>query len=238
MIEQQENHWWFKARRKIIHTILKKKISSKNTTILEIGCGTGSNLLMLREFGHVSAMEMDKFALDHASKITGIDVKTGWLPDNIPFQGKFDLICMFDVLEHIKDDTLALIKTRKMLNPNGILILTVPSHSWLYGTHDKIHHHYRRYSTKALKKILNISKIKILKTSHLNFFLFPALVLARIADAFYEQKKTIGYKTPRKLLNTLLYKIFVFERYLIAKINVPFGGSVIVLAKPYNPSDG
>ena len=101
MAKQQETHWWFKARREILHTILKKYIPTKRADILEIGCGTGGNLLMLKKFGRVSAMEMDKFASDYASKTTGIAVKKGWLPDNIPFQKKFDVICMFDVLEHI-----------------------------------------------------------------------------------------------------------------------------------------
>ena len=82
MARQQEIHWWFKARREILHTILKKYILTKRPDILEVGCGTGGNLLMLKKFGHVSAMEMDEFASDYASKTTGIDVKTGWLPDN------------------------------------------------------------------------------------------------------------------------------------------------------------
>lgn len=233
LAKQEETHWWFKARRRILYTILKKNIPAKQRAILEIGCGTGGNLSMLKEFGRVSAIEMDDYASTYASKMTGIDVKTGWLPDNIPVQEKFDAICMFDVLEHVKDDELALEKIRNLLNPNGILILTVPAHQWLYGPHDKMHHHYRRYSAKTLKRILPINNMEVIRISHFNFFLFPLLIIARIVDIFLKQKKSIGYNTPNKLLNILFYKIFVFERCFLNRINFPFGGSAFAIAKKY-----
>jgi len=233
MAYQQENHWWFKARREHIRTILKKYTPNRNIKILEIGCGTGANLSMLKEYGEVYAMEMNEFASGYASETTGLEIKIGWLPDNIPFDEKFNIVCLFDVIEHVKDDKTALKELQKLLLPDGIAIITVPAHPLLYGVHDKMHHHYRRYSTKALRKIIDESHMKTLKISHFNFLLFPALLITRIIDIILKPERSTGYSIPNPFLNKILYKIFLSEKFSLNLISVPFGGSAFVILKKH-----
>ena len=64
----EENHWWFCGRRKIIDLFLKKIKLKKNANILEIGCGTGSNLNMLKSYGFVSAIEPSEEAIYYLKK--------------------------------------------------------------------------------------------------------------------------------------------------------------------------
>jgi SAM-dependent methyltransferase len=102
--------------------IIKKILSSffpvkQERRILEIGCGTGGNLGLLSTYGNVHAMELDDEAIAMADKRSVCRVLKGSLPDDIPFEGGFDLICMLDVLEHIDDDIEALESARKRLNP-------------------------------------------------------------------------------------------------------------------------
>jgi 2-polyprenyl-3-methyl-5-hydroxy-6-metoxy-1,4-benzoquinol methylase len=231
MTETQQNHWWYKARQVLLKTILHKYLSPGPLTILEIGCGTGGNLSMLKKYGTVFAMEMDSFAADYAAKHSNSAVKIGWLPDNIPFKEKFDVICLFDVLEHVEDDKTALLKITQLLNPCGIIILTVPAHQWLYGTHDKMHHHFRRYSSSALRKIIPSEDMEIIKRSHFNFILFPFLVLSRLMDKKLKPEKSSGYQTPEKFINAIFFTLFSLEKHLINRINVPFGGSAYLILK-------
>ena len=61
-----------------------------------------------------------------------------------PFEDEFNAVCMFDVLEHIKEDALALKNVNKSLTHKGKLVLTVPSHMWLWNRDDAIAGHKTR----------------------------------------------------------------------------------------------
>jgi len=155
----------------------------------------------------------------------------GWLPDNIPYNEKFDLICMFDVLEHIQDDKKALIKIAGLLKPAGTLIITVPAYSWLYGAHDKMLHHFRRYSKNTLNEIINYSDLKVLKSSYFNTLLFPLVILARLTDMLKNSDASIGYSTPNNIVNHLFYRVFSIETILLNKTNLPFGASIVAVCR-------
>ena len=68
---------------------------------------------MLSTFGNLSGMEMDQNAVEIAKSRGVCEVKQGKLPDKFPFDINFDLICMFDVLEHIEKDVETLNSIKK-----------------------------------------------------------------------------------------------------------------------------
>ena len=141
----EKNHWWFFGRRKILELFLKKIKLKKNAKILEIGWGTGSNLKILKNYGLVSAMEPSEDAINYLRKkdLTGINFNKGKCPEDINFEDKFDLICMFDVLEHIEEYKETLSNIIKGLKNNGRLFITVPAYLWLWSRHDIILMHKR-----------------------------------------------------------------------------------------------
>lgn len=110
MAQTQHDHWWFRARRSILKAQLERLGLPHPARVLEVGCGTGANLSMLSAFGQVDAMELDDFALEIARQEACADVRKGWLPNGIPFDGgaRYDAVCLFDVLEHCENDHAAL----------------------------------------------------------------------------------------------------------------------------------
>lgn len=230
MIKQQKEHWWFITRREILDTYLSNLKLPKNINIPEIGCGTGGNIKMLQQYGNVKAVEMDDFAIEYA-KITGAEIRQGFLPNNFPYEEKYDLICMFDVLEHIEEDAETLQVIKKHLNLSGQLLITVPAHQWLYGTHDKLLHHKRRYSKINLSALATDNGFKIERISFFNSLLFPFVIIARIVDIFKKSEMAMGYGTPNKVINFIFYNIFKSEKKLLNKVNLPFGTSLIMLLK-------
>jgi SAM-dependent methyltransferase len=225
----QEQHWWFKARREILHQSLQQLNLQTDCQILEIGCGTGGNMEMLAEFGSVVGMEMNEFAADYARNITGKQVLVGALPDRIPFTQQFDLICLFDVLEHIEDDMGAMASIKRLLKPGGQLILTVPAYQWMFGSHDRTLHHFRRYNKSSLVNSISSIEIVINRASYFNTLLLPVAILSRCLDSLIRKSQSIGYSTPIKLINFILYKIFSMERHLLRHINFSAGCSILIV---------
>jgi SAM-dependent methyltransferase len=185
MAETESRHWWFLGRRAILARVMERLALPRNSRILEVGCGTGGNLSMLGTFGAVSAVEMDGNAREIASRKTAnrYDIRAGCCPDEIPFQDQlFDLICMFDVLEHIDRDTETLIAIKRMLASNGRILLTVPAHQWLWSAHDEFLHHKRRYSATELRQKVIAAGLRPVKMSYFNTILFPLAAIMRLKD--------------------------------------------------------
>ena len=233
MARLQDTHWWFRARRRILDSQLQALNLPADCRILEIGCGPGGNLPMLQARGEVEAVEMDDYARQQASQ-SGVPVSKGWLPDNIPAEaGSYDLVCLFDVLEHVADDAAALQCIHTLLRPGGRVLLTVPAWPWLYGPHDRQHHHYRRYRRPPLRNLLTGAGFTPLKLSYFNSLLFPLVAAARLLEksGLLSPKQALGQRQPPAPLNALLYTLFACERHGLRRFDLPLGVSLLALAR-------
>jgi SAM-dependent methyltransferase len=236
----EDKHWWFIGRRRIIEKILNYVNFGNNPDILEVGCGTGGNLSMLSKYGNIYALESNERAIEIANNRGITKVEKGSLPDNIPFKGqKFDLIVMFDVLEHIEDDLETLRILKRSLKPYGKLLLTVPAYQFLWSHQDDICNHKRRYIRRDLEQLINKAGFSILYSTYFNTILFPIVVIVRMFKNVI--RSAVGniikiydegdFKIRSKTLNRLLIKIFSFERHMIPWIVFPFGVSIMLVAQ-------
>lgn len=232
MSETEDRHWWFRGRRQILSTLVKSLGLPPQARILEVGSGTGGNLRMLSRFGVVSAMEMDASARQIAHRKLGdsFDVRAGHCPAEIPFRGeRFDLICMFDVLEHIDEDTQTLRALGSLLAPGGRLLVTVPAYQWLWSAHDEFLHHKRRYTAARLRRVADNAGLAVRRLSYFNTLLFPLAAIARLKDRLLGSGKATGTDVPSGPVNSALERIFGLERHLLASASLPFGVSLMVV---------
>ena len=231
----EDKHWWFVGRRMIIDKIIRQLNLEQHSKIFEAGCGTGGNLNMLARYGEVSAMELDEIACQFANERKVTKVKLGSLPDNIPFSEEYDLIVILDVLEHIDDDLGAAIALNSRLKPGGWLLITVPAYQFLWSKHDEINHHKRRYTLRNLKQVIKKSGYSVHYSSYFNSFLFPVVAGVRLLkNVLKTETDNVGSNDlilPAKPVNKFLTFLFGSERYLIGNISIPFGVSVLLLAK-------
>jgi len=232
MYLNEDRHWWFVARRMIINKILSNYLPVKEKRrILEVGCGTGGNLGLLSTYGSIYAMEFDEEALAMAEKRRFCHVLKGSLPDDIPFEGGFDLICILDVLEHIDDDLGALESAGKRLCPGGKILITVPAFKFLWSEHDITLHHKRRYGKKELIKLVQISGFRIIYHTYFNMLLFPVIAAVRSLKIINDKKCETDVRMPSKFVNLLLTAILSGERFFMPRISLPFGTSILMLAE-------
>lgn len=232
LAKAEEQHWWYVSRRQIMRdTLLRMKLPA-GARILEVGSGTGGNLDMLAEFGKVSALEMDANARELAHHKTSgtFDIREGMCPSNIPFAGEtFDLICMFDVLEHIPEPIETLRRLNVMLSPGGRIVVSVPAYQWLWSSHDKFLHHRRRYTRKQVCTEAQAAGLLADRATYMNMILFPLAVVARLRDRLLRSETSSGMATPTPLMNALFRRVFCSEARLLQRVNLPFGVSIMAI---------
>lgn len=230
MAATEDRHWWFAGRRRILSSVIVGLNLPRDAQVLEIGSGTGGNLMMLSRFGQVSAMEMDANARAIAMAKTGgrFDIRAGICPHAIPFsEQRFDLICMIDVLEHIEDDVGTLCAIKNHLKPGGRVLISVPAYSWLWSAHDEFLHHKRRYGSGELQQKFDAAGLRLLKLSHFNTILFPLAAAARLIGG---ASKSPGTATPPLAINWVLQELYSFERFVLKFVDLPFGLSQVAVA--------
>lgn len=234
MAAVEDRHWWFVGRRQILSNFLSTLDLDPQSSIIEVGCGTGGNLGMLAEFGRVHAIEMDPNARAIAIRKTNgqCDIRAGSCPNDIGFgEERFDLICMFDVLEHVEQDVETLIALRHHLKNDGRILLTVPAYQWLYGPHDNFLHHKRRYSARGLREKVLKAGLSPIRMSYFNTLLFPFAAIARLKDKIFKNSKASGQAVPSKMINSVLRATFAAETVLLKTTNLPYGVSILCLLK-------
>ena len=237
----------YKAENKLFWSIIRKeyilekfkKYIIKKSSIIEIGAGTGdvSRELMSNGYSNISVGEMHISGLKYAQTY---GIKECYQFDLLktPFENKFDVVCMFDVLEHIEDDILALEQSFKMLKNNGYMIVTVPSHMWLWNRSDRIVGHKRRYTKDELKNKMQSSGFEVIEISYFFIFITPLLFIRRILDSDDGSaiKKSESFKH-LKLNSIIDYSLLIIckiENRLKKFIPNKFGGSLFVIGRKNN----
>jgi SAM-dependent methyltransferase len=232
MSETEDYHWWYKARRLIIKAFIQKINFKNNIDILEIGCGSGGNFKMLSGFGEVYGMDLSKEALAVArdKAVNSDNVKDGCFPSTDPFIcKKFDLICLFDVLEHLDNDYDALVSLKKYCKSGTKIMITVPAYKWLWSAHDDYIHHKKRYTMHGISRLIKHSGFNVIYSTYYNTLLFPLLVIVRIISTTIKNKRPLGIDVPLPVVNNILYYIFSSECGMLMRVRFLFGASILLI---------
>lgn len=232
--EAEKNHWWFKVRRNIIQSLLRKYKISKTAKIFDFGCGSGYTVGYLQELGYdVSGTDISTEAIEFGLSrgIRNIAVFQG--SEIRPPEGGFDLILALDVIEHTEDDSGAISGLKMALKPGGVAIVTVPAYQWLWGVQDEVAHHFRRYTMIGLTSIVKrAGDFKIIRKTYFNTFLFAPIAIVRILSKWFNLKeRESDFEISNWFLNGLFYFIFNIETYFLKFLNFPFGVSILIILK-------
>lgn len=232
----EENYWWFQARRDMVFRLIQELKLPRTAAILEIGCSGGPLLQRLESVGYPNLTGIDVseagVAVARQRGISNVSCMDGAhldFPD-----ASFDLVVASDVLEHIKDEAQALREWTRVLRPGGQLLVFVPAFQFLWGKHDEVNQHWRRYSAAQLTDALRGAGLQVQRHSYWNVGLFfptaAVRLLKRLLPAEKGPAKDDFFATP-PLLNTLLRGYITTENRLLQALNAPVGVSVFALAR-------
>jgi SAM-dependent methyltransferase len=226
----ERDYWWFKGRRDMILRLLRR--TRRDARILDIGCSGGILMESLAKAGFTDVAGIDVSARSikecRRRGIRKVQVMDAARPRSL---GKFDVLIASDVLEHIKDDALALERWRTLLAPGGRLILFVPAFNLLWSPHDDANMHHRRYTRRQLVLMLRRQGYAPLKSSYWNVALFFPMALARLLQRAFHSKGGDQLHETGAMVNAFLTGLLSVENSLIELIPMPVGVSVMVLAR-------
>jgi SAM-dependent methyltransferase len=232
MAKQEREYWWHIGRLRIIQTYIDKVLgTSTDVQILNIGCGTGGTIDLLEQYGTVDNVDISNEAIKFMKKN---GYKRLYKVDDIdlPFKDKsYDLICAFDVLEHIAKESSALKEWYRVLKPGGSLIITVPAYQWLWSNHDVSLEHKRRYTKKRLGLATTKAGFLVNKSSYAIVFSLPLIIAFRFINKLSHQdasEETSYVKVPKQI-NSLFTKLLYVEARLHQFMPFPAGTSVIAV---------
>ena len=234
----EKNHWWFKSRRSLLRNILDKVAGSKKKSIIDLGCGNGTNLKYL--FGNYKkkvGIELDLFSFKNAklinpeAKILNLD-----LNEIHTLKEKYNLVSILDVLYHenIVNPKELIEKVQKLNSVDDYLIITEPAFKLLSGNHSKFVKEKRRFKKEQLEEIISSFNYKIVYSSYWGFSTFIALFLKRrlIEPILHRKAKDLQSDLGKlSFFNPLLYFIMSIENRYLKYFKYPFGSSVVILAK-------
>lgn len=240
MFRVEQSHWWYTGRRKILADFVEKicrQVTDRRPRILDVGCGTGANLLMLSEYGDAEGVDVSEDALAFCRERGLEKVRLGAAED-LPYEdGTFDLVTAFDVVEHIDDDLAGLREMRRVLRPGGRVLLFVPTFMFLWGLQDDVSNHRRRYRLPELQRVLEQAGFEIERTTYANItFFLPILAmrqLMRLTGVKAESENNINVSA----LNGVLGSVFGAESWILKRMNLPFGVSGLCVARVKGTQD-
>ena len=225
------DNWLRRYRFRLVTNFLPHHTTQQK--LLDFGCGDGLFLNHLAERGYSFDMvgydpyyPIDKINYtEHGIKIfKSLNSISG---------NQFDILCAFEVIEHIKNDEEALLQIRNLLTSQGTLLLTVPSYHFLYSHCDAAVGHYRRYTKSSVIKLLEKTGFSVLHSTYFFSFLIPIAFIFK----YYQLVRKIGRKEPNLGLPTdfmnILSTLASMEYKFMQKIGfyLPCGTSILVVAR-------
>jgi SAM-dependent methyltransferase len=226
----EDRHWWFLGRRNIVRALLRRTLPA-GARVLDVGCGTGGNLLAFARDYDIAGLDASPDAVARARRRSGRPVFEGRLPDALPALEPFDAVLLLDVLEHVEKDLDAARAVRTLLRPGGLLLVTVPALPLLWSGHDVIFQHLRRYRRPELSHLLESAGYQLQTLTFYNSLLFPPILAARLwKRATGDHAPRSDFRMPAPPINHALTRVFSAESTLLGRIPLPIGASLLATA--------
>jgi len=231
LFEIEERLWWYQGRRQVCFDLLHRHLGHKpHRRILDVGCGTGYNLLRLGQFGKAEGVDMSPEALKFC-RLRGLKNVQLHEAETLPFrEHTFDLVTAFDVIEHIEDDRGALCEFHRLLKERGWLLIYTPALPWMYNEHDRKVHHKRRYVKSELDEKLRGAGFEVVHLSYVNLLILPVVLLARLLLKL-QPNRHAEMEVPPEPFNSIFSWLCRVESRLVNSVGLPYGMTLVALAR-------
>jgi SAM-dependent methyltransferase len=234
----EQRHFWWVGLRAFVRPLVADALASRpNPRILDCGCGTGANLVLLARFGRAAGFDLSWRGLELAQQYGRPPVAQASVT-RIPFaDATFDLVTAFDVLYSLTeaDEIVAVREMFRVLKPGGAIIVNVAALRLLRGNHSIFGDERRRSTRRRLRGLLSNAGFDIRRLTYTNASLFPLILAVRTSQ------RLMGLSTPEEAgtdvvvpirpLNALLSALLRLEARALRVTDMPIGSSLLCVAR-------
>lgn len=234
----EQSHFWFRGFRQYVRPLLRRATAGvPSARILDCGCGTGSNLRMLADYGRAVGFDLTatgvRFARSHGHRVARASIAA------IPFRSAtFDLVTSFDVLQCLPDEVerSAIAEMARVLKPDGWLLLHVAALEMLHGRHSVLSEEVRRYTPPRLRSIVEQGGFRIERLTFDHMTLLPLLLPVRVWQRLAAGGRAVEageseITVPPGPVNAALTALVALEALALRAVNMPIGSSLLCLAR-------
>jgi SAM-dependent methyltransferase len=233
----EDASWWFAHRNRLLVDVMRK--FPPETPLYDVGGGNGVVAAALQRAGLRAIVIEPGAAGAKRARERGLESINATLDDAGLALGTVGSIGLFDVLEHIEDADAFLRRSLGYLRPGGRVYLTVPAYRTLWSAEDEYAQHYRRYTSRSLRRALADAGFDVELTSYMFAFLPLPIFLLRTAPyrlgrarPFTEDAVHEDHGTRNSVASAALRALLGAERFAFRTFGyLPFGGSVMAVGR-------
>ena len=217
LLRIDNGHWFYHGKRDIVRHWIDRFIQLKpNDLLIDAGMGTGTWAVEMaarcRVIGIDDHDESLALAAPRVKAAGGRVLKSGLNAVDLP-SGVAAVVTLMDVLEHVDDDTGALLEMIRLTRPGGLVVVTVPAIRWLWSYWDEAMHHRRRYTKNELLRSVRQPGVRVLRCAYFNTAMLLPIALVRwyrrIRPAKAGTERSEDWIPPR-FLNRMFYYLLAY----------------------------
>lgn len=227
----RRGHFWFGHRERILLDELSRALGGRDSpSVLEIGCGDGAVLERISDCWPALGVDerWEDLILARKSGATRLAAADGGA---LPFSKRFDAVCLFDVLEHVRDDEALLASAVSSTAADGYVLATVPAGPSLWSAADRFSGHYRRYSAAALRALFERCGLRVVAL----YPIFRALWLPARVQAMRGDRREIRdiakEYSVRPFFNRVLSIVLRLEHTVFGRSRAGLGTSLLAVGR-------
>jgi SAM-dependent methyltransferase len=229
------SHWWFRSKAALVSTALRRTVRRGDGWLVDAGGGAGGVTAMLGwNPDRTLVIEGNATLALEAKRRHGFDTARSGV-DRLPLaDASVSVVCLLDVIEHLDDPVATLHEARRVLAPDGVVIINVPAHEWLWSASDEVLGHRRRYSRAMLRAQLAAARLEPVVSTHVfSWLVLPVFIKRRVASHDAE----LGLDQTSALIDLAAMVLTRFERSVVGRASLPLGTSVLCVARPTASSE-
>ncbi len=209
------DHFWIRRRFEVLRACLGAGQADLRS-VAEIGCGNG---VLQRQVGdwlgvRIDGFDLNEFALQQSIAMDHNLYVYNVLEKQVRFKQKYDLVLLFDVLEHVENPMEFLDAAHYMLKPNGRLAINVPALQSLYSRYDRAAGHLLRYDMDSVDSLISKTSFTTFTRTYWGFGLLPILALRKLLLVVQKDEKKIidmGFNPSHPIFDSLLFFLSKIE---------------------------